>query len=151
MVSEKILTGASCLWLNGERHLHDIIADALPPDRAKLDLTTYSISEAGIRALLRLRESDRIGRIRCLIDMRNFTHKFQLCFFFSSFAQLAFASCHAKVTMISSPKTKFTIIGSANLTTNKRYETALITSDKQVFNFYKESFENAFSSAKYLI
>lgn len=126
---------------NGEFSLHELIralADRMPVID-ELVLSSFSFTEMPTRLLGELKESGKVKKLYVLADTRaraNYPGVVQQLRIISD--AMAIAPVHAKVTVLHSSKINYTVIGSANWTTNPRYETGFITMDNKVADFNRQ-------------
>jgi hypothetical protein len=102
-----------------------------------LHLATWSISEFSARKLVEWVESGRISRVSGVLDYRS-KNRHPAAFHLAQnvFADIKIDYCHAKVTVICSPKGSkhqdyITICGSANWTQNPRKEACTILNSEK--------------------
>lgn len=100
-------------------------------------LVTWSISEDGVRVMLRLRESGAIVTMHALTDWRVLVRNRDAVQLMKNNADtFAVAPCHAKLYVMTNEDWAITIVSSANLTNNPRLETMVITEDREVAEFH---------------
>jgi len=119
--------------------MHDLLLFLLETTGpAKIWLSTFSISEAAIRALFMAGEKGMIQEIHCLFDHTIRKHKLSLLFFAHNVvSDISITSNHSKLILIESPEWKISVVGSANMTPNPRKEAGVIFTTHSTFDFYK--------------
>jgi len=106
---------------------------------AKVYLSTFSISEASIRALNNAMDQGQITELYCLFDYTIKKNKLQLLVFASNVANdIRLTPNHSKIILIENSTWKLTVVGSANMTPNPRKEAGVILTDDSIFFHYKE-------------
>lgn len=105
---------------------------------AKIWLSTFSISEAAIRAIHLAIEKGFITEIHCLFDHTIRKHKLGLLFFASNtVSDIAITANHSKLILIENKSWNISVVGSANMTPNPRKEAGVIFSVPEVYDQYK--------------
>lgn len=133
--------GCCVHWLSdGEWSLHDLLLGLLQiTGPADVYLSSYAFSEYPARLIADLKDRKIIRSLFCLIDSRIDKRSASALTLVTNCAdQLKLVNTHAKVTVIENSANIFCIIGSANYTTNKRYEAGMIISDAVVSSFHKK-------------
>lgn len=129
---------------SGEWSAHDVIEHAVQQTGpAHLSFATWGISEAGVRTIVRLRDSGSLLSIRGVGDLRGMVHTPEAnqlakeqCDAFSM------CSCHAKVYVLRNEQWGITIVSSANLTNNPRVEASVLTESPDVADWYRTLIED---------
>jgi hypothetical protein len=134
-------------WSFGRWSMHDLLIHLLKQTGpADVLVTTWSISESAVRDILKKHQEGIIKSIKFLIDPRikvrnpkplqllaaNFTYKF--------------IACHAKVTTIENEDWHVSIVSSANMTNNPRFERGVIFPCREIFEFDKQTILNEFNN-----
>lgn len=125
---------------NGNFSLHDIVNECVARlgKVHTMTLSTFSFTELPARMIGNWMEEGKVNKLYALLDVRskaNYPGVFQQL---GQLAEaLAIVPVHAKVTILESEHETITIIGSANWTTNPRYEVGQITTNKQTAAFHK--------------
>ena len=137
-------------WSNGRWTLHDLLSYILKKTGpAKVHLSTFSISEVAIRSLANEINQGKITELNCLFDYTNQINKLQILYFTSNIAtEIKLAKNHAKLILIENKDWKISIVGSANLSPNPRYETGVILTDPLIFNTYLRFFMATMNESK---
>lgn len=119
--------------------MHDLMLYLLEiTGPAKIWLSTFSISEAAIRALHLAIEKGFITESHCLFDHTIRKHKLQLLFFASNtVSDISISANHSKLILIENDSWKISVVGSANMTPNPRKEAGVIFSVPDIFDQYK--------------
>lgn len=131
---------------NGEFSLHEL-AEAIVNrygSAQRIILSTFSFTELPARTLARLKDEGKVGQVFALVDVRaraNYPGVFQQLDIICD--ALASVPVHAKVTIFEYDNYCITLTGSANWTTNRRYEIGHITLRSQDANFHKNWILNA--------
>lgn len=136
-------------WTNGGLSLHNMLERILYiTGPADVSIASFSVSEESLVSLFDLCETGRIRKFRCLFDKRTIKDKTALLFFASDFVQEVYITeTHAKLVVVSNENWKVSIIGSANLTNNTRYECGAISTIPNDAEFYLNHFEAAILNA----
>lgn len=104
---------------------------------ADIYLSSWTITEDPVRSLLRWKELGLIRSMNCLLDYRIKTlsaKPFQLLQ--SIVTRQAFTKIHAKVFCIRNHSHHVAIVGSANLSRNRRKEAGVIFTDSRSVDFH---------------
>lgn len=132
----------SCVhWVSaGEWSVHDLLLGLLQMSGpAEVYLSSYAFSEYPARLIADLRHKNIIKKLYCLIDSRIDKRSASALTLVQSCADACkLINTHAKVTVIENGEHVYSIVGSANYTTNKRYEAGMIIADAAVSQFYKK-------------
>lgn len=126
---------------NGDFSLHELV-DACINKLGKVNnliLSTFSFTELPARFIGQWLEDNKIMNLYALVDVRakaNYPNVFQQLGVISK--ALAIVPVHAKVTILESDEYTITITGSANWTTNPRYEVGCLTMCKTTAEFHKQ-------------
>lgn len=105
---------------------------------ADVYISSYAFSEQPARLLADLKGRSIIRQLHCLIDSRIDTRSagaLQLIQATANSCKLV--ATHAKVTVIVNDQHCIAIVGSANYTTNERYEAGFVSTIAQLGNFHK--------------
>lgn len=131
------LLGKGCAFQfvsNGHWSMHNLlqlILDKTGP--AFVYISSYAFSEIPARMIAEKKTDGLIKTLACLIDSRvDVRSAGALQLLKNTADRLKLCATHAKVTVIANKEWHFTVVGSANYTTNKRYESGLIFEDKQL-------------------
>lgn len=127
--------------------MHDLMLYLLEiTGPAKVWISTFSISEAAIRAIHLAIEKGWITEIHCLFDHTIRKHKLGLLYFASHVVgDISITSNHSKLVLIENDEWKISVVGSANMTPNPRKEAGVIFSDPNALEFYKTHLVKAIS------
>ena len=129
-VIKLIAPGATIFWVsNGDWSMHELLLEILNiTGPAVVHLSSYAMSETPARILAQLKSAGMMTKLFCVLDNRidvRTAGSFQLM---KSIAdKLVLVDTHAKVTSVVNDKWKIAVVGSANYTENKRYESGVIT------------------------
>lgn len=143
--------GACVHWVSdGEWSVHDLLLGLLQhTGPAKVFLSSYAFSEYPARLIADLVHRKVISELHCLIDSRIDKRSASALNLVRNCAtSLKLVNTHAKVTIIENDHHTYCIIGSANYTTNKRYEAGLIISDQAVSLFHKKWIQDELNRTK---
>lgn len=135
--------------LDSAKHVHWVsraewsAIDLLLSILAKHDLaptiymSTYAFSEKPARVLANLLDEGKISLLYCVIDSRvDVRSQSALQLIKGCATKLVMADTHAKVTTIIYPEHRYTIVGSANYTSNKRIEAGIVSTCAEVSMFH---------------
>jgi hypothetical protein len=119
--------------------MHDLMLYLLEiTGPAKIWMSTFSISEAAVRAMHLAIEKGFITEIHCLFDHTIRKHKLQLLFFASNTVNyISISANHSKLILIENDSWKISVVGSANMTPNPRKEAGVIFSVPDIYDQYK--------------
>jgi len=123
---------ATVYWVsNGDWSMHEMLMALLDiTGPAHVSISSYAMSESPARILALLKEKGSILSLSCVLDNRidvRTAGSFQLMKGISD--RLILVDTHAKVTVITNELWSISVIGSANYTENKRYESGIITTN----------------------
>ncbi|MGN6477253.1 MAG: hypothetical protein ACTHKV_08505 [Flavipsychrobacter sp.] len=142
----------SCVhWVSaGEWSVHDLLLGLLQiSGPASVFLSSYAFSEHPARLIADLKGRKLITSLHCLIDSRIDKRSASALTLVQNCAdQCKLINTHAKVTVIENKEHIYCIVGSANYTTNKRFEAGMIIGDTAVANFYKKWIVDELSRTK---
>jgi hypothetical protein len=133
--------GCCIHWVSdGEWSVHDLLLGLLQETGpADVYISSYAFSEYPARLIADLKDRKIIRSLYCLIDSRIDKRSASALNLVRNCAdQLKLVNTHAKVTVIENSQFVFCIIGSANYTTNKRYEAGMVIGDAVVSSFHKK-------------
>lgn len=116
--------------------LHSILQLAGPAD---VYLSSYAFSEYPARLIADLKERKVIKNLYCIIDSRLDVRSASALTIIRNVAtRCELLNTHAKVTVIENDEYSIAIVGSANYTTNKRYESGIVVTEKKIVDFHKQ-------------
>lgn len=105
--------------------------------------TSFSISEEFLRRLYFISKSDNVEDIHLLLDFKATQKTLRLWSFITQVIRHTYlADNHSKVILIRSQTCSVSIITSQNLTRGNRHESAIVTTDPQIFQTLHEQIEN---------
>ena len=105
--------------------------------------TSFSISEEFLRRLYFISKSGNVETIHLLLDFKATQKTLRLWAFLSQVIEHTYlADNHSKVILIRSAVTSVAIITSQNLTRGNRHESAIVTTDPNIFNTLHEEIED---------
>ncbi len=127
-------------WSEGKWNMHDLLTFLLKTTGpAKVWLSTFSISEASIRAFNNAMDEGLITELNCLFDYTIKKNKLQLLVFASNVASdIRLTPNHSKIILIENDNWNLTVVGSANMTPNPRKEAGVILTDRNSYLHFKE-------------
>jgi hypothetical protein len=130
-----------CFWVSdGSWSMHDMLVSLLNiTGPAELFIATYAMSETPARIITQLKAAKQITRLTTILDNRVDTRSagsFQLMKAMSD--EMVMVDVHAKVTLIINENWQLAVIGSANYTENKRFETGIIAEANNVVELQKK-------------
>jgi hypothetical protein len=146
-----IQEGKCIHWLSeGDWSMHDMLIGLLMiTGPAKVYLSSYAFSEYPARLIADHMSRKIITELYCLIDKRLDVRSASALSIIKNIAtKLKLVHTHAKVTVIENDKMLVTVIGSANYTTNKRYECGVVLMDREAGLFHKKWMLDAFDKNK---
>jgi hypothetical protein len=139
-VLQKVEPGKLVHWVSGGAwNMIDLFMGILAKaGKADVYISSYSFSEKPARVICDLVHDGIIANLYCLIDSRVDTRSASaLTLIQNAAAKCVLLDTHAKVTLITNGKQHYTIVGSANYTTNKRWETGFICMNPETFSFHQ--------------
>jgi hypothetical protein len=105
---------------------------------ARVSISTWTITEAPVRALLALRQAGLITELTLLFDHRIKTRCPKAVQLVAALgARVHLAKCHAKVTVIENDEWAVTVLSSQNYTRNPRIEAGVIFTDRASAAFHR--------------
>ncbi len=136
-------------FCNNKWSLHDLITHCLDyTGKAKVKISSFSISEAALRSFISNKENDLIHSFILLFDYTIPKRKFDLFLFaYDVFSEIRLASNHSKVILIDGDKNKLLILCSQNLTPNPRLESGVVITISHLYDFFSEHFDKHFLEA----
>ncbi|AWW31841.1 hypothetical protein DN752_17830 [Echinicola strongylocentroti] len=106
---------------------------------AKVWLTTWTITEEPMRALVDMIRKGLITEINAVLDYRIEKRKPEALQLASNIiTNIRLTKCHAKVLVIQNEQWKITVLGSANLSKNPRIEAGVIFTDEKSAKFHAQ-------------
>ncbi|RYE02392.1 MAG: hypothetical protein EOP50_00180 [Sphingobacteriales bacterium] len=139
-------TTSTIHWVSdGDWSMHQLLEELLMrmgPSEALI--SSYAFSELPARKLADLKASGAITRLSCIIDSRVDVRSASALSILTNVSdRLKLCQTHAKVTILrNSVGAVAIVIGSANYTTNKRYEAGLLSTDPEVAGFHAKWIED---------
>lgn len=128
-------------WVaNGEWSMHELLIGLLhqagPSD---VYLSSYAFSEHPARIIADLKSRNMIKDLHCLIDSRIDVRGASALTMIRDIAtSCKMLNTHAKVTLVLGETLQLAVVGSANYTTNKRYEAGVIIAHPEAVLFHKK-------------
>lgn len=124
-------------YLTNVLQVADVVEWCLPQMQGEVTIrqTSFSISEEFIRRLYHMRQSGRIKYIELVLDHKATNKTLRLWpFIVQTIDRCFLADNHSKLILIESPDSRVAIITSQNLTRGNRHESAIVTTDRQVYD-----------------
>lgn len=130
-----IAPGCCAFWVSdGEWSMHQMlmaILDKTGP--AEVYMSTYAMSETPARIIAQLVDEKVITYLYCVLDNRvDVRTAGSLQIIKAMATKYAMVDTHAKVTVIINGQWKIAVVGSANYTENKRYESGVVVCDDAI-------------------
>jgi len=124
-------------WVsNGDWSMHELLLELLNiTGPAVVHISSYAMGETPARIIAQLKNTGMIKSLHCVLDSRidvRTAGSFQLMKAISD--EIVLVDTHAKVTVIKNDAWNIAVIGSANYTENKRYESGIISTHHDVAN-----------------
>lgn len=133
-------TEEALFWMtDGAWSMIDMLAGLLQKfGPSEVMISSYAFSEKPARIIADLKDKCIITRLECIIDSRvDVRAASALTLIQNCSERCVLCDTHAKITLLRTAEAKYiSVIGSANYTTNKRYEAGIITCSEDVYNFY---------------
>jgi hypothetical protein len=138
-------------WVtNGDWNMHDLLIGLLNiTGAADVHLSSYGFSDYPARIIADLKERKIIKKLYCLIDNRIDKRSASALAIIKNMADgFLMLNTHAKVTVIEGGTNNLVVIGSANYTTNKRYEAGVVINVPEAVSFHKTWMQNELNKSK---
>lgn len=138
-------------WLSeGDWSMHDMLMGILDiTGPAEVYISSYGFSEYPARIIADLKARKIIIKLSCLVDLRLDTRSASAFNIVKNVSdRVKQINTHAKVTIIENEKYSVVVVGSANYTTNKRYECGTVIMGVEATAFHKKWIEDAFTKNK---
>lgn len=124
---------------NGAWDMADLmfyVLDQLQP--ATISFCTWQINEDAVRKLNIAMQQGHITQLNAVLDRRIKIRNESALEFIKQFGKVNHAAdCHAKVLVIRGQGRAVAVIGSANMTTNRRIEAGYLSTNSQVADFHE--------------
>jgi hypothetical protein len=132
----------------GEWAVHDVLPVFFHRFGAfHLSLATFNVSEDSLRPIFFMKERGELLSCRFLLDHNVKRHKIDMLFFSSGIADsVRISSTHMKVLLLENDKICMSVVGSANMNRNIRHEAGMISTEPDIYNFYKRYYEDIFKN-----
>jgi hypothetical protein len=145
MIPELKLENEWQIYLTNDTSLHKIIRKILEKTGpARIMFSTFSICDEAICSLKNMKDAGLITELKCVVDFSIRKSRMDLANFLLNISdQVSLCSNHTKIILISNENFNVTLITSANLTENKRYEVGVICTLKSVADVFLEFFKGA--------
>lgn len=110
-----------------------------------LDLATFNISDEAIRYIYLMKERGELLSVRFLLDNIIKQHKVDMMYFSANVADIVRnAHSHMKLLLCHNDTTCLSVVGSANMNKNTRHEAGFFSTDRNIFDYYLDYFEDIF-------
>jgi hypothetical protein len=139
-VIEIVDHGKTTHWFSlGDWSMHQMLQKLLEKTGpADVWISSYAFSEKPARLLCDLKDAGTIKDLYCIIDSRVDTRSASaLTMIRNASTQIKLCETHAKITVIKNDQWFLVVVGSANYTSNKRFESGCICSNAVIANCYK--------------
>jgi hypothetical protein len=136
-------------YSEAEFSMHDLLESLIElTGTASVKVTSFSITEASIRAFHRLSEERKITDLKCIFDLSVRMHRIGLLFFaLNVTTAIALTKIHAKIILVKNEKWELTVISSANFNVNDKIEAGIVTGCSDIYQFYAQKFEETFQKS----
>jgi hypothetical protein len=105
---------------------------------AEVMISSYAMGETPARLLAQLKDEGVITKLFCVLDDRVDVRSAKSLQLIQSISDsYALVDTHAKVTLIYNEQWRIAVVGSANYTENKRFETGVITCDHNAYELHE--------------
>lgn len=144
-VLELLPTESNIHWVSaGDWNMHHLLVGILDiTGAAHVTISSYAFGEQPTRIIADLRQRQIIKSLRVLVDSRiESRNASSLTMLENVCDKFKLANTHAKITIVETDQMQFVVVGSANYSTNRRYETGFISQDAQVVDFHKKWINN---------
>lgn len=141
----------SVMWVSdGSWSMHQMLMALLDiTGPADVMISSYAMSETPARILAQLKNERIIKTLRVLLDDRVDTRAAGSLQVIMAIAdEYALVKTHAKVTLLQNDHFNITVVGSANYTENKRYETGVIFTDMPAYEMQCKWISKAFADGR---
>lgn len=108
-------------------------------------ISTWSINEDAARMLVRWVNEGRIKQLYLLLDKKVKVRNPKPLQLLMSLPNVVLAECHAKVSVVMGDDKSLCMCGSANYNNNRRIETGVIFTDREVCKFHTKWILNEFN------
>ena len=145
-VMHKLMDHDFVHWVSdGDWSMHELLlacleaAGASASTPAVVYISSYAFSELPARIIADLKRNGTIGKLYCLIDSRiDVRSAGALQLLKATADECKLVSTHAKVSVVSTVHGQITIVGSANYTTNERFEAGYVSDLVELAEFNKK-------------
>ena len=125
-------------WVSdGDWSMHELLMALIAvTGPVHVNISSYAMGETPARVLAQLKQQGAILSLRCVLDDRiDVRSAGSLQLIKSVSDEINLLKTHAKVTLLMNDEWQVSVIGSANYTENKRFETGIITTDQHAYAF----------------
>lgn len=122
----------------GEWHSYELLLYLLSfMGKCYVIITTFGLSEEGIRALDKAKKAGYIEKLVIIINTSSNRYKLSLLNFLKNIADEIYqVNIHAKIFYLKNEKRELIVNQSANFSRNSTFETGYVSSEIDVVNFY---------------
>ena len=149
-VLDNVEQDAVIMWVsNGDWSMHELLVGLMNiTGPAVVTFSSYAICEDAARVFAQLKEARMIKELYCLLDNRVDVRSANSLQLMKNICDhYALINTHAKVTLIENSEWRIAVVGSANYTTNKRYESGIVTTSNDAVLFQKKWITEALNNA----
>lgn len=132
----------------GKWAIHELLPILLEQiGAATVRIATFNISEDSLRPLFFLMEDKKISDLKLLLDMNVKRHKLDMLLFAANITDnIRLASSHMKVMLVENEYWNIGVVGSANMNNNPRYEAGFVFTDKGLYSYYLQAYNDIFEN-----
>lgn len=144
-VLSKVSAGALIYWVSDDDwSMHELLTGLLDiTGPADVWISSFAFGELQARIISQLKDAGMITNLYCVLDNRVDTRTAgSLQLMRTICTKLALIDTHAKVTVIKNDHWQLAVIGSANYTRNRRYESGIISLDPDAVGMQLRWMEN---------
>jgi hypothetical protein len=137
-VMDLFAPGCLVWWVSdGDWSMHELLMALIEKTGpAHVSISSYAMGETPARILAQLKQQRAILSLSCVLDDRiDVRSAGSLQLIKSICDEINLLKTHAKVTLLMNEHWQVTVVGSANYTENKRFETGIITTDQSAYEF----------------
>jgi hypothetical protein len=137
--------GRTVHWVSeGDWSMHQLLQKLLElTGPADVFISSYAFSELPARTIADMKATGTIRKLFCVLDSRiDVRSASALTLIKNTADKCKLTHTHAKVTVIRNDQWFLVVVGSANYTTNVRYEAGIISTDSTVASFHQKWIQN---------
>lgn len=138
------------LFLSNRFTMHQVldylVHESFP---CEIKICSFSIGDQAARSLQRLKQDGSVEKMTVLLDRSCKANKRHHLMYLASFTDGIYLSAnHSKIVLIRSPKSLITLVSSANLTDNPRWESFMLTSNPSAYHQLSKDFTSITNTAE---